>query len=212
MPLASIDQFLNIGLQFNGARPSRFICSVTPPAISIPGTSLQKFQYTCKSANVPEATIGTVEQGYMGRKLKFSGDRTWQDWEVTVILDEDYVTRDMFESWMDNINAVEDNVMSDTVKSLGNGYTGYKGSIDIMHLSQQNNDIPIGHYNLVGAWPTMIGPIQLSWDNQNQISEFTVRFAYDDCRKVTANPISNFNIGDIGTGNAPGVVIPVGGV
>jgi hypothetical protein len=183
------------------------MCSIDPPAgFAIPGIAQQKFQYSCKAASIPEATVGQVEVGYMGRRLKYSGDRTWADWEATVILDQDYAVRDLFEAWLDAINAVEDNVMADGVK-----YTNYKSSVDIMHLSQLDTDAPIAQYHLVGAWPSFVGPIQLGWENQNQISEFTVRFAFDDMTRIGTNLISGFALGSSATGNTAGIIIPTGG-
>jgi hypothetical protein len=191
MAIANIDQFLNKGLTYNGARPSRFMCQLTLPNIPTitATTGLDKFRYTCKAASIPSSTIGVVNVGYMGRILKYSGDRTWDEWEISVLLDQDYATRTMFEQWSNGINQLAGNAM--TTGGNPANYTGYKSFMNIFHLGMDDNDNdPIAEYLLLGAWPTSIGPIQLAWNNQNAISEFSVRFAYDNCVPVIQNPIT----------------------
>jgi hypothetical protein len=47
-----------------------------------------------KSAQLPESTIGVVPVFYFGRELKYAGNRTFPDWTVTVINDEDFSIRE----------------------------------------------------------------------------------------------------------------------
>lgn len=195
MSISNIEQFLQNGLNLNGARPSRFMCSISPPTGINFKTGQDKFQFSCRAASIPAFEVGVVNVGYFGRVLKYSGDRTWQDWEVSVLLDQDYATRDLFEIWSNGINKLEDNTLDASLTPSGGiagtvtPYGGYKGTIDIIHFSQYGDGsalgTPIASYTLIGAWPANIGPIQLNWNQQNAISEFSVRFAFDNCIQNT---------------------------
>jgi hypothetical protein len=196
MSVANIDQFLQNGLRFNGARPSRFLCSVDVP-VGLAGfnSDVSRFKFMCKSASIPSSDVGVVSVPYFGRILKYSGDRVWQDWEASVLLDEDYGSRTFLEAWSNGINKLEDNTMNTGFApngtALGNDitpYGGYKATIDITHFSQTDNGTDgkvIANYKLIGAWPANIGPLQLAWEKRDSISEFSVKFAYDNCLRDT---------------------------
>jgi hypothetical protein len=34
-------------------------------------------------------------------------------------------------------------------------------------------------YEMIGIFPTVVGPIELSWDNKNQIEIYETTFAFD---------------------------------
>jgi len=188
MAFATIDNFLQQGLQYNGARPSRFMCNLTLPNVvsGYTGAS-EKFTYTCRAASIPSFDVGVVSVGYMGRVLKFSGDRVWNNWKTTVILDQDYITRTMFEAWSNGIDALDQNVMDPTAS-----YTNYKATMDIYHLGQ--DDSVLAQYTLTGIWPSSVGPISLSWNQTNAISEFDVDFAFDNCKLSSGNQISGLPV------------------
>jgi hypothetical protein len=61
-------------------------------------------------------TLGVIEVPFRGRRIKVPGDRTFADWTVTVINDEDQAMRKAFSNWMNYINAVngEDVLREDT--------------------------------------------------------------------------------------------------
>jgi hypothetical protein len=47
----------------------------------------------------------SVPVQYFGRELKFAGNRTFADWTLNVINDEDFVVRNAFERWMNGLNS-----------------------------------------------------------------------------------------------------------
>lgn len=181
-----LNDFLAQGLVFGGARSSKFDIQVTiPPALAgtINGTFPAKLQFTCKAASIPPFKVGTVQIPYFGRKIKSGGDRVWDDWDITVMLDEDYNTRAAFEAWNNSINTLESNILldPDTGTSIGlpnsNETESYKSNWSITHYAK-DTDV-IRQYNLIGGWPSQIGPIELNWEATNQISQFQVIVAYD---------------------------------
>lgn len=181
-----LNDFLANGLIYGGARSSKFDIQVTiPPALSgmINNTFPQKLNFTCKAASIPAFRIGTVEIPYFGRKIKSAGDRVWENWAIDIMMDEDYTTRAAFEAWNNAINTLESNMLiaNDTGTTTGlpnsNETEGYKSNWIITHYAK-DTDI-IRQYTLIGGWPPEIGPVRLSWEDENRISTFQVAVAYD---------------------------------
>jgi hypothetical protein len=179
--------FLAEGLIYGGARPSKFDIQATLPAAlagAIDPSSTSKLQFTCKAASIPAFALGVAEIPYFGRKIKSSGDRVWDDWRIQVMLDEDYNTRAMFESWNNSINALVSNDMlaSEDSTSPSNTLAGfteenYKSNWTISHYGKDTTTIR--QYTLIGAWPRVIGEMTLDWDNTNRIMEFPVTVSFD---------------------------------
>ena len=170
-----ITQFLAQGLTNGGARPSKFEIQLTLPTAltGIDANAVKKLTFTCKAASIPSFKVGVVEIPYFGRKIKSAGDRTWDDWRITVMLDEDYTTRALFESWNNSINRLESNVMK-----TGFDLEAYKALWTVTHFSKDGG--PIIVYNVVNGWPAIVGPIALDWDGTNRISQFEVDIAFDN--------------------------------
>lgn len=169
----NIAEFKSRGLVYGGARPSLFEVSVAvPPQLGISNISLDKFRFVCRAAELPESNISNIEIPYFGRKIKVAGERSFADWSVTVLNDEDFAVRALFEKWSNGINRLVSNVR-DPLMSLEN----YKGLADVVQFSKDGEIIRA--YQLIGAFPTQISGISLGWDSANAVEEFTVNFSYD---------------------------------
>jgi len=171
----NIDQFKVNGLQYGGARPALFQVAVTPPpAINLDLTSARKFEFTARASSLPEMTVGSVDIPYFGRKIKIAGDRTFNDWSVTVMNDEDFGVRSMMEKWSNAINRLVSNTRQSDIIFLEN----YKApGIEVIQYSKDGSILR--SYQIIGAFPTTIEAIALDWDTTNQVETFTVNFAYD---------------------------------
>ena len=169
----NISAFKANGLVYGGTRPSLFSVFMSVPAgIGIDNVSVDKFRFVCKTAELPESTVGTIEVPYFGRKIKVAGERAFADWSVSVLNDEDFSVRSMFETWSNSLNRLVANVRDSAVAT-----ENYKVDLDIIQYGKDGSTIRA--YQLVGAWPTSIGPIGLNWESANAIEEFNVNFAYD---------------------------------
>ena len=103
----------------DGARPNLFEVSMPFPLFSNPENAQQKLTFMCKTAQLPGSTLGVVPVQYFGRELKFAGNRTFADWNITVINDEDFVVRNAFERWMAGINSHSLNLSNPTALATG---------------------------------------------------------------------------------------------
>lgn len=169
----NINTFKQDGLVYGGARPSLFSVTFTPPAaLNIANPSIEKFSFVCKTAQLPESTVGAIEVPYFGRKIKVAGERSFSDWAVTVMNDEDFIVRAMFEKWSNAINRMVANVRNPSLAT-----ENYKVDLTVTQYGKDGSQIR--SYVLVGGFPTTIGPIGLNWESANAIEEFSVNFAYD---------------------------------
>jgi hypothetical protein len=171
----NISTFKTRGLTQGGARPSLFEVYLTvPTSVNADTLSADKFRFTCRAAALPAATIGDIPVSYFGRQIKVSGDRTFQDWTVNVLNDEDFLVRSMFEKWSNSMNRLEANIR-DPLYALNEN--SYKSDLTVIQYSKDGK--AIRGYNLIGAFPTNVDAIGLSWESANQIESFGVTFTYD---------------------------------
>jgi len=170
----NINSFKVNGLPWGGARPSLFQVQVTPPpTLPLNPEAFKKLVFTCRAAELPESTISQIEVPYFGRKIKVAGERSFADWSITVMNDEDFSVRSMFEAWQNAINTMQTNIRLPQA-----AFELYKAfAVDITQYGKGGEILRV--YQLVGAFPTQVSSIGLGWDTQNAIEEFTVNFAYD---------------------------------
>lgn len=175
----NISSFKSNGLVYGGARPSLFeVYLSVPQGIGIDSVSVDKFRFVCRTAEIPESTVGSIPVPYFGRVHKVAGERTFNDWGVTVMNDEDFSVRSLFEAWSNAINRLVSNVRDPNISN-----ETYKTDLEIIQYAKDGSKIR--SYQIVGAFPTSIGAINLGWDSTNQIEEFSVAFSYDYWVPVT---------------------------
>lgn len=156
-----------------GARPNLFKVTMGAPAYV--GFPTEKMSFLCKAAQLPESTVGTVEVPYFGRNIKMAGDRTFPEWTVTIINDEDFLIRNAFESWMDGIDT---HTRTGTKRgAAGANPTSYV-SDGVVQQYGKSGDV-IKEYTFVNMFPSNVAAIDLTWDVADSIEEFTVTFNYD---------------------------------
>ena len=94
-------------LQGGGARPNLFEVNLNDFKFA-PEWDNETFQFLCKAAQLPSSNVTPISIPFRGRSLKVAGDRTFDDWTVTVINDEDFKLRTAFEQWMNGISKLSD--------------------------------------------------------------------------------------------------------
>ena len=156
----------------DGARPNLFEVTMPFPAFALPGNAQTKLSFMCKTAQLPGSTVNTVPVQYFGRELKFAGNRTFQDWTISVINDEDFVIRNAFERWMNGMNSHATNVRSPAALTP-NGYTVDAG---VTQFGKGGNALK--KYKFIGVFPTDLSPIDVDWGSNDTIEEFTVTLSY----------------------------------
>ena len=130
--------------------------------------------FMCKSAALPASNIGVIEVPFRGRTVKIAGDRTFDNWSATFINDKEMKSRSFFEQWLNEINTHKPN----TANIIDP--TEYGRSVVIRQLEKDAS--PSGDelrsYKLWYAFPISTSAIDLAYDSNDQIEEFSVEFQY----------------------------------
>ena len=156
----------------DGARPNLFEVSMPFPAFASPANAQTKLTFMCKTAQLPGSTVGVVPVNYFGRELKFVGNRTFADWTISVINDEDFIVRNAFERWMNGINSHNFNVRN----PLALAPLGYSVDSEVTQFGKQGNTLK--KYRFIGVYPTDITAIDVDWGSNDTIEEFSVTLTY----------------------------------
>ena len=182
-------------LQGGGARPNLFEVQIPdlPDAAkdSTPGATWgsdeqENFSIMCKAAQLPASTIASIDIPFRGRTLKVAGDRTIENWNITIINDEDFAIRNAMEAWMNAIAKLSNNTgsvnpssyMTDAfVYQLGRGYSSGRFSTSNSTSSDGEKVTPLKSYKFIDIFPVSLSAIDLSYDSGDTIEEFTVEFA-----------------------------------
>ena len=155
-----------------GVRPNMFQVDITFPGTVEADQTL--VSYMCKSAALPASNIGVIEVPFRGRSVKIAGDRTFDNWSATFINDKEMKSRAYFEQWLNQINTHKANT------GAIQDPTAYGRSVVIRQLEKDNS--PAGSelrsYKLWYAFPISTSAIDLAYDSNDQIEEFSVEFQY----------------------------------
>ena len=164
-----------------GARPNLFEVELTnmPASVTLPWQA-ERFGFLCKAAQLPGMNIANIDVPFRGRIFKVAGDRTIDNWTITVINDEDFLYRNAFEEWTQQIANLDDNMGSTNPSSYmvnAKVFQLGRGS----ELSSTNNggdtNVVLKEYEFIDIFPINVGQIDVSYENTDTIEEYTVEFA-----------------------------------
>jgi len=157
-----------------GVRPNMFQVDINFPEGDLGDADKELASFMCKSANLPSSNVGVIEVPFRGRSVKIAGDRTFDNWSATFINDKDMRTRSYFEKWLNEINSHEDNTAGIIDPAT------YGRTIVVRQLEKDNSagGDELRAYKLWYAFPTSASAIDLAYDSNDQIEEFTIEFQY----------------------------------
>lgn len=190
--MASLNKFITqIG---QGVKPNMFSVQIPFPSVisgSKTGVGFELTNLLCKSAALPGSNLGVIEVPFRGRTIKIAGDRTFDTWSATFFNDKDMNTRGYFENWLNAINNHNFNGADLPNLAVGStaGASAGSYSVDVVvnqleRAAETQEDTPntnkniIRGYTLKYAFPTSVSQIDLAYDSNDQIEEFTVEFQY----------------------------------
>jgi hypothetical protein len=157
----------------DGARPNLFKVSLTFPTVATNGVAAgQKTTFMAKTAQLPGSTINSFPLYYFGRELKFAGNRTFTDWTLQIINDEDFLIRNALESWMNSINSHTTNVRNAAAVNPSN----YSVDAEVTQYGKAGQELK--KYKFVGLFPVDVAPIDLDWGSNDSIEEYATTFAF----------------------------------
>ena len=153
-----------------GARPNLFEVTIPFPTAVTTGDASQKTTFMCKATSIPGADIASFTVPYFGRTIKLAGNRTFAEWSTTIINDEDFAVHAGLTNWMNGINGHADN--SRTLSAAD-----YQVDAEVVHYAKDGSVAKT--ITLVNCWPSSLAAIELGWESNDAIEDFTVTWQYD---------------------------------
>lgn len=151
-----------------GARPNQFEVVINyPDSLGQKAGDFGRFLIT--TAELPGQTMGVTPIYYRGRLIKLAGDKEFAPFSCSVINDSEFTVRSALEEWM---NLIENRLNKTGLQNPQD----YQKVISI--FQKDRNDRILREYKLDGAFPVEVGPVQLDFGSNDQISTFGVSFQY----------------------------------
>jgi hypothetical protein len=166
MAILGVD-FFKAKMAGGGARPNLFQVTLNYPSFVAGNTEQAAFMV--RAASLPGSTIPEMIVPFRGRQLKVAGDRTFEPWSTTIINDVDFQIRDNIEEWMNGMNEHRNNTGLTNVAD-------YTANLKVEQLDKAGTTIKT--YTFIDAFPTVLSPIDLAYDANDQIEEFTCDWSY----------------------------------
>ena len=194
MPLRTISQF-KTALGGGGVRPNLFEVRMDASNLTefMGGVPAENLAFMCKAAALPAQNVASIDVPFRGRQFKVAGDRTIDNWTITVINDENFAIRNAMERWSQSI--------VDLATNQGQiAPTNYMSSADVFQYSRQKGDGEsvgvLKQYRFTDIFPVTVGDIALSYESGDTIEEFDVEFAVNNIEifspgSETNSPVSS---------------------
>ena len=166
--MANINDFKS-ALKGGGARANQFQVTLPFPGFAAIGGETRVMSFLCTTKNLPGMTLAEIPVPFRGRNLYIAGDRTIDTWTTTILNDTDFLIRNAFERWMNEINAMSDNIgLENPSDYMVDGF--------VDHLDRAGQVIK--SYTFRGMWPLTIAPIELTAAEAGEIESFEITYRY----------------------------------
>jgi len=175
---SAIQNILNRAIG-DGARPTKYevaFAFIDPQ----PQVNNDDLVVMGKTATFPGKEHTTMDFKFKGRSIPIKGQIKYtQTWECTFYLTEDHVLKNAFENWIEALDQQHN-------------YYDVSGNSNVQNIQHQPNytteivisqlnfraDRVTANYRLHNAFPTVVSPVQTSYESRGQLQEFSVTFAY----------------------------------
>jgi len=163
----SIDRIVS---SFRGdfARPNRFqVFFPLPGGLKSFGSSEQILTFRCENAQLPGRTLATTEQRTYGPIEKFPYLTTYNDLDVTLIVDGSMIQKKLFDAWMQLINPTSTNNFN-----YRNTYC-----VDITVKQYDVTNRVTHEVKFIESYPIAINQMDLDWSSDGY-HKLNATFAY----------------------------------
>ena len=150
------------------ARVNRFDVAIPVPLTLTPYlSSARSLVYRCENAQLPGRTFSTMEQKTYGPVEKYPYLSTYNDIDLTFIVDDDMSQKLFFDGWMNYINPQYNNNFR---------YKGDYSTIITVNQYDVTNALTYS-VNLYDAYPISMNQMDVSWSDEG-FHKISVTFAY----------------------------------
>lgn len=197
----SSNEILSQAINASGgySRPHQYEAIITPPSrLQFDSVALKRISMNCSSTAIPGRTFGVKNQengGQITREIPHTV--FFQEIPLNFYLSTDLLEKRLFDHWQSMIYD----------PSTGNFEypSEYFGTVTLIKHVKNGGAAPVASFELMDAWPKLVGEVTQSYDGMNQISILPVVITYWQFKSEYLAPASNI-IDDSNTSspNVPG--------
>lgn len=136
---------------------------------NIPNADQELGIYLARSTSMPGKTIEPKEIPWQGMTYKIGGTTSFETWTVTFTVDGKSELYKKMVEWSDSVHDPATNVHGDP------GAYMFDQRLDLL---SDDGATSILRMKILSAWPSNVGPIELSYDPGGDLSTFDVEFTY----------------------------------
>jgi len=181
MPEIQPNTLSSFRANFKGVRQNRFLVKVKWPVdgdgkqIVTASEDPTETSILIKAADIPESSIGVITVPWMGRAIKFSGERTYVDWSIQIYESNNRIAdlRKNFEIWMEAMD--NRNTHNISYNITANWEVWYN---DVTNTTTNPDGFTRG-IRLMNCFPINIGTLQMDYDLADSFSVFPVTLGFD---------------------------------
>ena len=172
--MANINDF-KAKLAGGGARANQFKVTMPFPGYAQVGGEIEELAFLCRATSLPGMQVPSFGVPFRGRNIKIAGDRTFEDWSVTIINDSEFSARSSLEAWQQDIQELDSGVgMASNDYLLSRAFVEQLGK----------DDAVLARYEFFNMYPKNIAAIELNYETVDALEEFTVDFTYSHWERV----------------------------
>lgn len=188
------------------SKANRFVARIVSLPNQLPRraeySSLMKdLTYLCEAAEFPGRGFMNIDVRYYGSNFKSPYQTTYEDLNLTFVVRDKFLERQLFDDWMELINPTS---------TFNFAYSkDYMTTVELFQISEKDGTegsttsnstktyTAQYKFTFEKAWPILINPMPVNWADDN-FHRLTVAFTYNTWHRETLDPLSppSFNLID----------------
>jgi len=180
----NISDFQSKVAQYGLSRDNLFIVRITPPSSLGNVMPMQDLIFFCKSVDLPAFNIDTVDfqrQGW-GKVEKMPNGLPYDQLQAIFMVDSGFRVKSFFHRWLQSVVNYDSSNANRAYNGMQPHQIAYKdkyvGTIEVIVYSYGTESVSYV-YKFIDAFPTAIGNITTSWENNDTIMTIPITFSYD---------------------------------
>jgi len=180
------------------AKANRFVARIVSLPSGLPrrseyGSMIKDLTYLCEAAEFPGRGFMNIDVRYYGTNFKSPYQTTYEDLNLTFVVRDKFMERQLFDDWMELINPTS---------TFNFAYSkDYTTTVELFQISEIDGTTGTPSVNtsktftaqykftFEKAWPILINPMPVNWADDN-FHRLTVAFTYNTWHREKLDPLS----------------------
>lgn len=180
----NISEFQSKVSQLGLSRDNLFILRITPPSSMNTIVDSRDLIFFCKSVDLPGINLDLVDfqRAGWGKTEKMPSGLPYDQLQAIFMIDSGFKVKAFFHRWMQSIVNYDSSNLNGAYQGMRPHQIAYKdkyvGTIEVIVYSYGSESVTYV-YKFFNAFPTNMGNITTSWENNDSIMTVPITFSYD---------------------------------